>query len=62
MKATQRKLDVPFTLRREGNNAVVAGTLEIHRLDYAIGTGEWADTRWLGGSVKVSFRASLLAR
>jgi polyisoprenoid-binding protein YceI len=60
MKGTRKKLDVPFTLRQDAGNPVAAGVLEIQRLEYAIGTGEWADTRWLGSSVKVSFRARLV--
>lgn len=59
MKGIKRKLDVPFTLRRDAGRLVATGVLEIQRLEYAIGTGEWADTRWLGSSVKVSFRARL---
>jgi polyisoprenoid-binding protein YceI len=49
-------------LRRENGKAFVSGTLTINRLDYGIGTGEWADTRWLGGEVKVDFRATLSGR
>jgi cytochrome b561 len=60
MKGKRRKLDVPFTLQREAGKPVAAGTLEIDRLDYGVGTGEWANTQWLGASVKVSFRATLL--
>jgi polyisoprenoid-binding protein YceI len=60
LKGARRNLDVPFTLRGDANNLVVAGALEVQRLEYAVGTGEWADTKWLGGAVKVSFRARLL--
>lgn len=60
MKGTRRKLDVPFTLLHEAGKPVAVGSLEIDRLDYGVGTGEWANTKWLGASAKVSFRATLL--
>jgi polyisoprenoid-binding protein YceI len=60
LKGTKKELDVPFTLRQEAGIPLVAGALELQRLEYAVGTGEWADTRWLGSSVKVGFRARLV--
>jgi polyisoprenoid-binding protein YceI len=62
LKAHRCELDVPFSLRRENGKAFVSGTLTVNRLDYGIGTGEWADTRWLAGEVKVDFRAALSGR
>ncbi|MCX7892824.1 MAG: YceI family protein [Burkholderiales bacterium] len=62
VKATRRDLAVPFTLQREGAASVVAGTLALNRLDYGVGTGEWADTKWLAAEVKVDFRAALARR
>jgi polyisoprenoid-binding protein YceI len=61
MKGRRRNLDVPFSLGREGDQQIVSGTLTLNRLDYGIGTGEWSNTRWLGGEVRVDFKAALAA-
>jgi polyisoprenoid-binding protein YceI len=61
MKGKRRDLVVPFSLRREGDQQVISGTLTLNRLDYGIGTGDWSNTDWLGGEVKVDFRAPLAA-
>lgn len=57
MKGVVRELDVPFRVQRQDGDFVVSGALTLNRLDYNIGTGEWSDTKWLGGGVKVSFTA-----
>jgi polyisoprenoid-binding protein YceI len=62
MKDKRRDLEVPFSLRREGERQVASGTLTLNRLDYGIGTGEWSNTRWLGAEVKVDFKAALSAK
>ena len=62
IKGKQHDLDVPFSLQREGSNPVVSGTLTLNRLEYGIGSGEWSNTQWLGGEVKVAFRATLSAK
>jgi polyisoprenoid-binding protein YceI len=59
MKGKRRSLDVPFSLQREGGGFIVSGALTLNRLDYDIGIGEWSNTSWLGGEVKVDFRATL---
>ncbi|MBI4290852.1 MAG: YceI family protein [Betaproteobacteria bacterium] len=59
IKGNRRSLDVPFSLRREGGSFVASGTLTLNRLDYSVGTGEWSNTKWLSGEVKVDFRATL---
>lgn len=59
LKGNRRNFDVPFSLRREGGSLVASGTLTLNRLDYSIGTGEWSNTKWLSGEVKVDFRATL---
>ena len=61
MKGKRRNLDVPFSLRREGDQQVVSGTLTLNRLDFGIGTGEWSNTNWLGAEVRVDFKATLAA-
>jgi len=61
IKGKHHDLDVPFSLQGEGTNAIVFGTLTLNRLEYGIGSGEWSNTQWLGGEVKVAFRATLSA-
>jgi len=62
MKGKRRNLDVPFSLRRDGSSFIVSGTLILNRLDYGIGTGDWSNTSWLSGEVKVDFRATLAGK
>jgi polyisoprenoid-binding protein YceI len=59
MKGQRRNLDVPFSLQPEAGRLVASGTLTLNRLDYGLGTGEWSNTKWLSGEVKVDFRATL---
>ncbi len=59
MKGTSRALDAPFSLQRKDHSVAISGALILNRLDYNIGTGEWSNTKWLGGEVKVSFTAAL---
>lgn len=59
MKGKRRNLDVPFKFQRDSGRVVATGTLTLDRLDYDIGTGEWSNTQWLSGEVKVEFRAML---
>jgi polyisoprenoid-binding protein YceI len=59
MKGKRRNLDVPFSLQRDASGFIVSGALTLNRLDYGIGTGEWSNTSWLSGEIKVDFRATL---
>lgn len=62
LKGKRRNADVPFRLGESGGKPVVSGSFTLDRLDYRIGTGEWSDTRWLGGEVKIDFSATLSRR
>jgi polyisoprenoid-binding protein YceI len=62
IKGKRHDLDLSFSLQREGDNPIVSGTLTLNRLEYDIGTGEWSNTKWLGGEVNVQFRATLSAK
>jgi polyisoprenoid-binding protein YceI len=59
IKGRGRPLDAAFRVQRDGGNVVLSGTLTLNRLDYAVGTGDWSNTQWLGAEVKVAFRAAL---
>lgn len=62
MKGKRRNLDVSFRLLPDAGSLKVSGALILNRLDYGIGVGEWSNTDWLGGEVKVEFRAALRGR
>lgn len=62
IRGKRRELEVPFKLGASGASRAVSGSFTLKRLDYGIGTGEWADTRWLGDEVKVEFSAGLRSR
>jgi len=59
IKGKSRALEVPFSLQQQGGNVVLSGALTLNRLDYGIGTGDWANTKWLGAEVRVTFSAPL---
>src|SRR4029453_3147713 len=50
-----------FTAQADGRHAVLAGGTTIHRLDYGVGRGEWADTSWVGNDVEIRFELKLAA-
>ena len=56
LRDVTRELSVPFSLTPASNGgAKLEGRLIIQRLDYNIGLGQWADTRWVGNPVDLSF-------
>lgn len=57
LKGISRPVDVSFRLSDDGQT--VAGSLALKRLDFQIGTGEWADTRWVGETATVTFSGRL---
>ncbi|MDA8108801.1 MAG: YceI family protein [Betaproteobacteria bacterium] len=59
IKGTRREAAIPFRLQGGAAKPVVSGSFDLNRLDYGIGTGEWSNTKWLGGEVTVDFRAAL---
>lgn len=58
IKDKRHSEQVPFTLRAS-EKPVVSGKFSLDRLAYDIGTGEWANTQWLGAKIMVRFRATL---
>jgi polyisoprenoid-binding protein YceI len=51
---------VPFSFRETENGAELVGEVNVPRLSFGVGQGEWADTTWIGANVRVLFRISLL--
>lgn len=57
IKGVERPLDLPFTLRIEGDGAVAEGAVAFNRLDFGVGVnGEYEDDSFVGHEVTVSFR------
>jgi len=56
-----RSLAVPFTLRPEAGagRARLEAHMKLLRLDYGVGTGQWADTRWLDDAVELSIALTM---
>ena len=54
-----RKLAFPFTFAENGGQATLKSEVQLKRLDYDIGTGEWADTGTLANEVSVSVELKL---
>ena len=54
-----RKLRFPFTLAQDGGGATLKSEVGLNRMDYDIGTGEWADAGTLAHEVKVTVELKL---
>ncbi|NCF63786.1 MAG: hypothetical protein GWP58_13125 [Gammaproteobacteria bacterium] len=59
LKGQEQDLDVPFQWRLKSQQAVMNGYLELSRLDWGVGSGEWADTRTISDSVELQFHLQL---
>ena len=59
LKGVTHAITVPLVTQQTATGMTASGTVSIERLQFDVGTGEWADTEWLGGTVVVMFRAVL---
>lgn len=60
LRDVTRDISVPFTFQTNvDGSARLAGQLTLQRLDYHIGLGQWADTRWVGNQVNITFSVVL---
>lgn len=52
-----REVTVPFSWQpaSDGKSAKLTAKLGIQRLDYKVGTGQWADPKWVGNQVDLGF-------
>jgi polyisoprenoid-binding protein YceI len=55
IKGAEQAVTLPFELTVNGNQASATGSLNLDRLDYSIGTGNWANESMVGFPVTVSF-------
>ena len=59
LKGAKKELEVPFTWQESANGATIEGELNVERLQFGIGTGEWADGSTIGLGVRVKFNVRL---
>ena len=52
-------LVVSFVPAADGKSAKLSGTFSLKRLDYGVGRGQWADTKWVGDQVDLKFDVML---
>lgn len=52
-----REIKVPFTWAAavDGKSAKLVAHMSIQRLDYKVGQGQWADPKWVGNQVDLTF-------
>ncbi|HEV2333116.1 MAG TPA: YceI family protein [Gammaproteobacteria bacterium] len=50
-----REVTVPFAWVVDGKSAKLTAHISIQRLDYKVGTGQWADPKWVGNQVDLGF-------
>jgi polyisoprenoid-binding protein YceI len=55
LKGKTLAVSAPFTFKQEGANGVFDGAFKMNRLDYAIGTGIWADIATVANEVSITF-------
>lgn len=53
IKGGTHPLRFEFTVKRDGDRAVLDGSAAIDRLAMELGTGEWTDTTWVGRTIDV---------
>lgn len=51
---------VHFQPAPDGKSATLTASFSLQRLDYGIGQGQWADTEWVGDTVKIEIRAEMV--
>jgi polyisoprenoid-binding protein YceI len=62
LRGTAKTIEVPFTFTPAADNASarLEGETAIKRLDYGVGQGQWADSRWAGNKVTLKFSVKLI--
>jgi len=59
LKGAKKELEVPFTWQESAGAATMEGELNVERLQFGIGTGEWANGSTIGLGVRVKFNVRL---
>ena len=61
IKDVERPLEVTFTWRTDGDRAALKGSVDLSRLAWQVGTGEWSSDASLAEKVRVTFEIKLSA-
>lgn len=61
IKDVERSLEAPFAWRPDGDRATLSGSIDLSRLAWEIGIGEWSSDASLADRVRVRFEVELFA-
>ena len=53
LRGVKQPVDLAFTFEQTAAGARFIGSADLLRLDFGVGTGDWADTQWVANEVKV---------
>ncbi len=53
LRGLKKPIALPFELKIEGNRATMIATVTLNRADFGVGSGPWADGKWVGLDVAV---------
>jgi polyisoprenoid-binding protein YceI len=59
LKGVTKTLEVPFSWQQSADAVTIQGELNVERLQFGIGTGEWANGSTIGLGVRVKFNVRL---
>jgi polyisoprenoid-binding protein YceI len=59
IKGVEQPIIIPFDWNTDGDRAEMAGSLDLSRLNFGIGTGEWASESPIGHTVQLRFSIEL---
>lgn len=62
LKGIEQAVAVPFQWHSDGATAHMEGTLDLDRIMFSIGTGDWSDDGPIAHRVRISFKVSLHAQ
>ncbi|MGK2924299.1 MAG: YceI family protein [Lysobacterales bacterium] len=60
IKGIEQPLKIPLNWTREGDRAILTGSVRLSRLDWQVGTGEWSNDASLADRVDVRWRVTLV--
>ena len=55
LRGLKHNIELPFSLKTNGNATVARGSVELNRNDFGVGQGRWASEEWVKYAVTVSF-------
>lgn len=59
LRGITRDLRVPLRIQKTAGGVELSGEVQIKRLDFGIGQGEWKSTEWVGDEVKLQYKVPL---